>query len=45
MKKKNVLIWLSLAFILSISFTTNISNIAKEEEAPRPTSIDHFSYL
>lgn len=45
MKKKNVFIWLSLAFILSLSFTTNISNVAKEEEAPRPTSIDYSSFL
>ncbi|MFJ8067021.1 hypothetical protein ACIQYS_20820 [Psychrobacillus sp. NPDC096426] len=44
MKKKNVFIWLSLAFILTLSFTTNTSNIA-EEEAPRPTSIDYSSYL
>lgn len=44
MKKKNVFIWLSLTLILSLSFTSNTSNIA-EEEIPRPTSIDYSSFL
>lgn len=39
MKNKNVFICLSLAFILVLSFTPQTSNITKEEEAPRPTSI------
>ncbi|SES10516.1 hypothetical protein [Psychrobacillus sp. OK032] len=45
MKKKKVFICLSLAFILTLSFTTKTSNIAKEEEVPRPTSIYYTSFL
>ncbi|GGA27401.1 hypothetical protein [Psychrobacillus sp. NPDC093180] len=44
MKKKNVFIWLSFALILSLSFTTSAINLA-EDEVPRPTSIDHTSFL
>ncbi|WP_276612733.1 hypothetical protein [Psychrobacillus vulpis] len=39
MKKKNLLICLTLAFLLTLSFTPKASKFA-EEEAPRPTSID-----
>ncbi|WP_313894655.1 hypothetical protein [Psychrobacillus sp.] len=39
MKKKNVLLWISLALLLSLSIAPKAINVA-EEEAPRPTSIN-----
>lgn len=44
MKKKNVFIWLSLAMILTLSFTSSAINIA-EDEVPRPTSVVYTSFL
>lgn len=38
MKKKNLLIWISLVLLLSFSIAPKAINVA-EEEAPRPTSI------
>lgn len=41
MKKKSVLLWLCVVVIFSFHMTSNTSNNTKEEEGPRPTSIDH----